>query len=257
MTTEYFPKITSEQTRKSKIEQLEKELFVREVPQEYFKLIDNICLVIAKSPYSDYLCEKLERDPNAYLPFLTEKIKDGTVLDLACGESWAVEDLVKELHSKMYIGVDLDPATSRPVYRGSVERKYEWSGPNDNIVINDGPRTLEQKQNNETVEIVRLIDDEKNGNRSIRVKSDMLKFISRLKDNSINAVIISAVEGRGITEINDQYLDALEKEIQRVLKEKGICIVYESEIGGLELNKIMEINILGNRKCRIYEKQVE
>ena len=254
MHPEQFTPNQVEHDPKLKMEKLEKELLVREIPLKYSELITDVHLVIAKSPYSEFLRQEIDKDPSRYEQFLASKFKDGTVLDLACGQSYEMNRLAKRYNAKRYIGVDLDPIGH--AYEGSAEPENEMSDPDDNI---------EQKQLEENnlpsivnePKIVQLNDE--GGLESLRIKSDMLNLIARLKDNSINTIIISGVEGRE-EKINEKYLISLEQEIQRVLKDKGICISYYSDVHQFSnLNNSLEVKgkIYPNFNGWIYEKDAE
>jgi len=264
MHPEQFTPNQVEHDPKLKMEKLEKELLVREIPLKYSELITDVHLVIAKSPYSEFLRQEIDKDPSRYEQFLASKFKDGTVLDLACGQSYEMNQLAKRYNAKRYIGVDLNPVGGAA--EGSAPAEYEMSDPNDTFEdLVDSKFCIDQKQPQEEnlppkdnePKIVKLSDKE--GLESLRIKSDMLNLIARLKDNSINTIIISGVEGRE-EKINEKYLISLEQEIQRVLKDKGICISYYSDVHQFSnLNNSLEVKgkIYPNFNGWIYEKDAE
>jgi len=138
------------------------------------------------------------------------------------------------------------------------------SDPNDTFEdLVDSKFCIDQKQPQEEnlppkdnePKIVKLSDKE--GLESLRIKSDMLNLIARLKDNSINTVIISGVEGRSDYTVNEKYLSALEQEIQRVLTDTGICISYYGDVHQFSnLNESLEIRgkIYSTLNGQIYKK---
>jgi hypothetical protein len=63
------------------------------------------------------------------------------------------------------------------------------------------------------------------------VESDMLIALSRLPDKSIAAIIASGIEFNVVRgNENTLYKDALQREIQRVLIDKGIFLGYYTDI---------------------------
>jgi len=262
MHPEQFTPNQVEHDPKLKMEKLEKELLVREIPLKYSELITDVHLVIAKSPYSELLRQEIDKDPSRYEQFLASKFKDGTVLDLACGQSYEMNQLAKRYNAKRYIGVDLNPVGGAA--EGSAPAEYEMSDPNDTFEdLVDSKFCIDQKQPQEEnlppkdnePKIVKLSDKE--GLESLRIKSDMLNLIARLKDNSINTVIISGVEGRSDYTVNEKYLSALEQEIQRVLTDTGICISYYGDVHQFSnLNESLEIRgkIYSTLNGQIYKK---
>jgi len=247
---------------------LEKELFVREVPEEYKSLIEKVDLVRKPScDFSSDLIKKLDEESRG--DTLRNIIENGVVLDLGSSGHSYISKFVAKLGAKKYIGIDLDPHYS---FGGTCGPMPEIElGADENVClkepeqINDAnvpfvnkfedyqKRFLETKIKRPTIEKIQGVD--------VRVEGDMLSFISRLGGESVSAVVLAGIES-GLCnndKNNYEYLLFLKKEIVRVLKNGGIVISYVSDFfpeksdNLTELYKF-EVFDLQDRKSAIYQK---
>ncbi len=182
-------------------EDLKREIFDREVLDEYRKIIDefNKHGGFEGCDYATPLIAGLPVPVKdiRLKEFLGQKISGKTLIDLGCGRKSRPVGVAQEYHANRYIGVDLRTLLSNgydpsPV-RGGVG-VYYFSN------------------------------------------EDMLEFVSKLRDGISEAYLLSAIETRKNT--NDKhtqaYLNALAKEVSRTLGTGGIIIFVGGDCKFLE-----------------------
>lgn len=247
----------------TKINDAGKKLFFREIPLEYLEIITGVKLVTSGAPYSEMLAQEIAGDEKRYKELLTTKIKDGVILDLGCGQEYQIFNMARRFGAKTYIGVDLNPyfIGEGEVSRDAVPVRLSLEE-EEEIDLNEKKEEIkEEEEKTAAPEVVQLINE---GNfNCVKIKGDMLNLISRLKDNSVDVIIISGIEGGAPSEINEKYFIALGQEIQRALTVKGICISYYSDLGNTEntkkLKKIARYRgkLYSSYYIDIYEKNEE
>ncbi len=219
-----------------------------------------------KAPYAENLLRKFYQgyrdypgsDPSQELSelgkLISKKAKDGTVLDLGCGKTRWMASFFQKNNVGLYIGVDLLPdvlaqelfvspeadSDELPFYLSS----RAVSSAND--VISDGivNESAEEHVEKSTIEIIELHYDLQEN--VFEIQDDMLCAISRMKDESVDAIVVSGIETSFKNpEETKEYLHALDVEIRRVLKKSGIVLNYESDVSVGDMDFVIGDNDKG------------
>ncbi|HDQ16527.1 MAG TPA: hypothetical protein ENN31_00140 [Candidatus Vogelbacteria bacterium] len=230
----HFTKTGQPNDQEKSIEEIKQQIFDRQTSKEYERLAEKVGLIKLKTSYAESLDESFSQDGELsdLGKIMQEAIKDGIVLDLGCGQDYHLSKFFMENGAKLYIGVDLEPDIFIPEARVV---------PNNHRDRSYMKRILSEANREKEAEVVATDDEEedfisdKGPEYSLRenilqIKDDMLKAISRIKDKSINAVVISGIEiSFENTEETNKYLKALRTEIKRVLKEQGVVLINQSD----------------------------
>jgi len=172
----------------------------RNVPNDYRRLISKTenqgNLPTGFSDQWSYFLWEMEKDgkENELSKFLEVHLRGQLLIDLGAGTGRTVGDICRIFGVKDYVSVD---------------RHYM-----------DFPNKLESSD-------ISYREEESEGLHEILVNSDMLDFISRMPDNRGN-FILNGIDSWVIRE-ND-YFEALAKELIRTTKKDGIIFGIESDI---------------------------
>lgn len=217
--------IEQEKTSEERIEDIKKDLFDREMPPEYQSLVDNVRFIENYASYSENLIGYLEHSDVDSL--IKSEIKGGIVLDLGCGQSSWVHYFSIRNGAKLYIGVDLMPATF------AEEMSEEESTIGDSLSLPGEDKESEERTSivREEQEPERVADkpEYRYEENALEVREDMLRAISRMKSNSVKLIITSGIEVLSGKK-GGEYLTALITEAKRVLTDDGLLLNYESDV---------------------------
>lgn len=222
--------IETAKTDEERLEEIKRELFTREMPPEYRRLIDGVKLIGSQAEYSENLMAEIgyvsEQEIglnhiNETGRFFANEVKDGVVVDLGCGQSSFINYFVGDAEVRLYIGIDLSPAIfPRKALSGSAPpmREHEID-----FNLNEDSDKETKKFIMPELPKIRLQDN------ALQITGDMLENISQMKSQSVKLVILSGIEvADGST--NDEYVNALKQEIKRVLTKDGLVVDYHSDI---------------------------
>jgi hypothetical protein len=171
---------------------------------------------------------------------LKEKISGKVVVDLACGRTSDMASLSKKLGAKLYIGVDLEPNVSIPrvevVDDNSEMPEYLKSKYHNRTGV---VQEVEMKSMKESLDLSEPKYRYQSYEQALEIQGDMLLALSRFKENSVSAIIASGIEASGEHyEETEEYIRALENEIEKVLIPGGLCIIYTSDINPRNLKQL-------------------
>ncbi len=253
-------------TQKSLEEIFRDEYFSHESPETYFKIASQAELVELSTPYSENLLDILETQEGTLTELgemIAERINNEVLVDLGCGAGF-MRVYAKLSGAKLYIGIDksirgsadrsdgaapafpgtsVSPLTSEEmeaILSRSVGKMIDQADKK----IDKDLKGVEDKQNQERElvqnsqktspqesEIPMKLKIDSCNEKEILVESDMLIALSRLPDKSIAAIIASGIEFNVVRgNENTLYKDALQREIQRVLIDRGIFLGYYTDI---------------------------
>lgn len=217
--------IEEEKTSEQRIEDIKRDFFDREMPPEYQSLVDNTRFIENFARYSKNLIGYLEHSDIDSL--IKDEIKGGVVLDLGCGQSSWVHYFSIRNGAKLYIGVDLMPATFiDKVYEGGSTIGDSLSLPGEDKESEERTSIVREEQESERVADKPEYRYEEN---ALEVREDMLRAISRMKSNSVKLIITSGIEVLSGKRAGE-YLTALITEAKRVLTDDGLLLNYESDV---------------------------
>lgn len=199
----------------------------RVVPKEYQELIkiaeENPFLARAEfsDDWNDFL-RKPDSAPKAR-DFFQERLKDSVLVDLGGGQFSLMKFLASIFEASAYVNVDKYNLDMR-------EGETDMFFPAKRIGYANSPtRTM----------------------RTISVCSDMLSFVSRMKDNSANfalngiehiAVASNAYVKESVNETSKAYWEALANELVRATRSKGIIVGLNSQVGYNLMEKVEKLS---------------
>ncbi|MCK9379222.1 MAG: hypothetical protein M0P97_03735 [Candidatus Moranbacteria bacterium] len=157
--------------------------------------------------------------------FVFSQFKDQIVVDLGCGYHARGYDFISLAGAKGYVGVDM--------YHGN------------NFVEGNGFYSDERNKSIQKIAERKHIVDASAASASFSA-DDMLTFLKRLPDNSVS-IFISGIDAN-VLDGNFRYIDEINREIQRVLNDKGAFVSYQSCFHPKELNNEMtklDLSFLG------------
>lgn len=234
------PDSGNEGTEKSeKIEAVKEYLFDRETPEEYKPFIDNVGLIKLKEPYTRSLVQQFyteyhdyPNNPSQGLSELGEVVSKGAenevILDLGCGKTTFLSSFFRESDPKFYVGVDLNPNIITPVAylkEDSIDSHSLMKMAKSYPVVDENSLYESEETVSQSNEPSYYLRD-----NIFEIQDDMLGAISRMKDNITGLIIVSGIErSNRNTEDTTRYLQALEEEITRTLKDDGLVLIYESD----------------------------
>ncbi len=158
------------------------------------------------------------------LKFFEEHLKGNVLIDLGCGTSENMIKFAQKCGAQTYIGVDKQAFGSYGSLYNLLPKERLF-----NELNKDNPRYE--------------LNSEGKPMRVMLVSADMLDFVSHLKNESV-CVTISGVDGYVIKA--DGYMEALCKEIARVIKKDGVVFGANADV----------LNDLAWQKDRTGEKRV-
>jgi hypothetical protein len=186
------------------------------------------------SPWSSY--NKVEGRPGQAdhkLLELFERTIPGNILCELGGASGRMELFTASNNAELYLNVD----------------KYPRGTKKDSTPINPGVGSVRKAKYRDTItdtvylEGVHLI---------MGVRADMLDFVSRIKDASVN-VVINGIDGDLIPV--EEYHESLAKEILRVTKENGIIFGNNSSSLNIICERIQADPLLGSHYDIVKKEQ--
>ncbi|MEI6650280.1 MAG: hypothetical protein WCL23_02465 [Candidatus Moraniibacteriota bacterium] len=252
----------TETKKRKEIDQIKERIFDRETPEAYIELAKKVGIIELKAPYAENLLRTFYQgyhdypgsDPSQELSelgkLISEEAKDGTVLDLGCGKSRWMASFFGKNNAGLYIGVDLLPdvlaqevfvtpesdSDEPPFYLSS----RAASSANDDMLDGMVNESAEEEAYDEkaTIELIELHYNLQDN--TFEIQDDMLCAISRMKDESVDMVIVSGIEKSfKNSEETKEYFHALDVEIRRVLKKSGIVMDYESDVSISDMEQVM------------------
>jgi SAM-dependent methyltransferase len=248
----------AETKKRKEIDRIKERIFDRETPEAYKELAKKVGIIELKEPYANNLLRTFYQgyhdypgsDPSQELSelgkLISEEAKDGTVLDLGCGKTQWMSFFFRKNQADLYIGVDLEPDVFVPAASTRVLRSHAFMALSNKRMdpidsdLTSGilNKSAEEHAEEATIEIIdrqyRLQDN------VFEIQDDMLCAISRMKDESVDMVIVSGIETSFKNpEETKEYLHALDVEIRRVLKKSGIVLNYESDVSVGDMEQVM------------------
>lgn len=256
-----------QKTESVKAEDIKKELFTQECPEKYRRLIKDARFIRLKEPYAESLRHKFfnrKKELSELGEFVSKKINGKIVLDLGCGKTSHMSYFSKETGAKLHIGVDLSPDIFIPVVNVENFKQQEelWAEfeemirtrPSEPQEVAEIPEKRQAYKEN--IPIFPNDFQYSEDDNALQIRGDMLGAISQIRDNSIGVIIISGIEtsseNRGATM---EYIEALEKEIMRVLITGGIAVNYDSDFNLDELKNVNNNAGVNESRLIIREKE--
>jgi hypothetical protein len=264
---------------KDRIEEIKEIIFDHDIPDEYQSLAEKVKLIEQGTAYSEGLYEQFYAKTEAGKKCLSElgdfasrKMYDEIVVDLGCGSNHFM-NLFSTKYCRLYVGIDFYPSTAIPIvkmvktphrarsYMGKNKEasmavvgedshrppSYLMSSRAESAVFTSEDKTeIDKKVFLSTFPKYRLVEN--SDGKVFEISDDMLKALSRFKSDSVGVVMINGIEAAEYDEQTKNYLTALEKEVERVLKVGGVFINYNSDIGRgnlayVNIKNSLEINV--------------
>ena len=269
----------AETKKRKEIDRIKERIFDRETPEAYKELAKKVGIIELSEPYANNLLRKFYQgyhdyprvDPSRELSelgkLISEEAKGGTVLDLGCGKTRWMASFFQKNNVGLYIGVDLLPdvlaqelfitpesdSDEPPYYLSS----RAASSANDDMLDGMVNESAEEEEYDEKATI-ELIELHYNLQENVfEIQDDMLCAISRMKDESVDMVIVSGIETSFKNpEETKEYLHALDVEIRRVLKKSGIVLDYESDVSVSDMDFVIDDNDNGWKVLRKPDSEV-
>lgn len=258
-----------ETKKRKEIDRIRGRIFDRETPEAYKELAKKVGIIELQEPYAENLHRIFYEgyhdypgsDPSQELSelgkLMSEAAKGKTILDLCCGKTQWMSSFFRRNQAELYIGVDLEPDVFVPVASTRVFRPHAFMAlSNKRIDFIDSDLTsgilnksAEEHTEEATIEIIerhyRLQEN------VFEIQDDMLCAISRMKDESVDAIVVSGIETSFKNpEETKEYLHALDVEIRRVLKKSGIVLNYESDVSVGDMDFVIGDNDNGWKVLR-------
>lgn len=195
------------------------ELLSRTLPEGYDSIIRDTNFLKQSTPYAENLVDH-QLAKESIVELLSGKLRGGNVLDLGCGDSSNMVGFLRKIGVNKYIGIDLSPSYL------SVGRVLNESVDDVDKDLSDFDSDDRSHNNDFSEEKIKTYE---NG-ALVLVSGDMLDTVSRMEDKVVGGVIMSGVELEHPEGGVAKYLNALAVEIDRILKDGGLIIVYHSDI---------------------------
>jgi SAM-dependent methyltransferase len=265
----------AETKKRKEIDRIKERIFDRETPEAYKELAKKVGIIELSEPYANNLFREFYQgyhdyprvDPSRELSelgkLISEEAKGGTVLDLGCGKTQWMSSFFRKNRVDLYIGVDLMPDVLVPVASTRVLRSHAFMALSNKRIdpidsdLTSGilNKSAEEHAEEATIEIIdrqyRLQDN------VFEIQDDMLCAISKMKDESVDMVIVSGIETSFKNpEETKEYLHALDVEIRRVLKKSGIVLNYESDVPVSDMDFVTGDNDNGWKVLRKPDSEV-
>ena len=265
----------AETKKRKEIDRIKERIFDRETPEAYKELAKKVGIIELSEPYANNLFREFYQgyhdyprvDPSRELSelgkLISEEAKGGTVLDLGCGKTRWMASFFQKNQAELYIGVDLEPDVFVPPVTVVSRLPQSWAFLS-NDYSEESEKELEELRACTVSEGVYPVETLKGtGSRQrlldnvFEIQDDMLCAISRMKDESVDMVIVSGIETSFKNpEETKEYLHALDVEIRRVLKKSGIVLDYESDVSVSDMDFVIDDNDNGWKVLRKPDSEV-